>query len=328
VGVGLGLLVGYLIQQIQRWIDEPVLAILVLVLGAYAAYLPAEALHGSGVLAVVATGLYVGRKVMPRLAASTRLTADAVLQMVTFLINGLVFILLGMQLSTVTAHIRGGELHHAFVIGLLVALTTVIVRFAWVFLVGGLGQLVPKRDSTVEPLSKRGFTVLAWSGMRGVVSLAVALAVPLVRDDGAPFPFREELVFAAFVAIVTTLLVQGLSLGPLIRKLGLAAEGDGEALARVRRASLEAAQRQLIALEARTDPAVLAEAQRIVEARAARIGRGPAPHDENALVLEELLREVVRAQRVTLDELRAEGKVADELLRRVERELDLDELRL
>jgi len=97
---------------------------------------------------------------------------------------------------------------------------------------------------------------------------------------------------------------------------------------RVRRASLESAQRQLNALEARSDPAVLAEARRIVEARAGRIGRSPALRDENDLALEELLREVVRAQRIILDELRAEGNVPDELLRRVERELDLDELRL
>jgi len=227
VGFALGLLAGYGIGRLRDLLrrvhaSDPLIEITLSLLTPYAAYLLADALHGSGILAVVAAGLYSGWRDPVRIDAETRQTANSVWSLLLFWLNGVAFVLLGLQFPRLLAAVS----HDYSALQLTgftaaVAGTAMVARLAWVFPGTYLPFLIPSVRATEKPSPPSAVLVLGWAGMRGTVTLAVALSIPLVLEDGSAFPGRDIVIFLAFGVIAVTLLLQGTTLEALIRRLGL-----------------------------------------------------------------------------------------------------------
>ena len=329
-GVLLGLLAGWILVWVAKFLTEPTLMVVFSLLTPYFAYLPAEALGASGVLAVVTAGLMLGRKSALILDHEMRLTGRAVWESVEFLINGLVFILLGLQLRTVLGGIGDGGLRPLLWASLWVALAMILVRLFWVFPATAVPRWLSPSLRKRDPMpSWRIMTVIGWTGLRGAVSLAIALALPLQLPSGAPFPYRAELQFITFVAVVLGLLLQGLTLAPLIRLLGL--RDDGTVARETQRARVAAARVASAHVETLLGESWVprSKAERLREALRERLEVLESPtapvHSES---YRRMMHEVIEAQRRELVRLRDEGSIGDEARRAVERDLDLEEASL
>jgi monovalent cation/hydrogen antiporter len=229
-GIAVGLLSGFLFAWLERHIDDAQIEIVAGVLVPYAVYLGAEAIHASGVLAVVACGLYLSRQSSEFFSPSVRLKAWAVWDSLTFAINGVVFVLIGLQLPYVLAAIKEYSLRSLLLYGVLFSAIVIVLRLVWIYPGAHLAYFIRNRlmhQTTVRPSTKQIF-VVGWTGMRGVVALAAAIALPVTLEDGRPFPQRNLIIFLTFSVIFVSLVLQGLTLPPLIRALGLAgAAGTG-----------------------------------------------------------------------------------------------------
>ncbi|WP_395689126.1 Na+/H+ antiporter [Caenimonas koreensis] len=220
-GIAVGALLAFVYIAIHRKLGDPFIEVLTVLTIPYVAYIAAEDLHVSGVLAVVAAGLIRGRYAPEIVSAEMRIMARSVWNLLVFLLNSLVFILIGLQMNGVAIEILGRYSPGQLVsIAAVVTAVAIVVRFLWVFPIAYLphwmiGNL---RDDDPRP-NPRELAIIGWCGMRGIVSLAAALALPLTLPGGAPFPHRDLIVFITFVVIVATLVGQGLSLAPLIRRL-------------------------------------------------------------------------------------------------------------
>lgn len=352
-GVAVGLAAAWALSQVGRRIEDAVVEITLSFLLPYAVYLAAEQVHVSGVLAVVAAGLYTGWRSPEDFSATTRTQAIAVWQMALFLLNGLVFILLGLQLRTVLESLSTRSPTDLLVMAAAVALAVIVIRILWVFPASYLPRFLIRRIRDRDPYpSWRAIAVVAWTGMRGVVSLAAALALPLQTSAGTPFPGRDLILFLTFVVILVTLVGQGLSLPAVIRALrlsGAGAEEQEEAEARFE--AIEAAMRRLEELETEdwTRDDALEYMRRYYGKRrtlvATRFGRlddthGPdghqhpegsdhvADHRERRDMFRRLQQELLSAERTMVVRLRNRGTINDQTLRAIQRELDLEELRL
>src|SRR3989442_6355246 len=261
VGIGgilIGLAVGWLAERFHKRVDDAPIEITVSLLTPFAAYLPAERLGVSGVLAVVTAGLYLGRRMPEILTFQTRLRGGPVWEMVEFLLTGFVFILIRLQLPEVLRALSGNAIPIRQLVwyALVISLAVVLIRILWVYPATYLPRLLFRTIREKDPYpSWRHVTIVAWTGMRGVVSLAAALALPLTIQDGSPFPGRDLILFLTFIVILATLVVQGLSLPLLIRRLGI--EDDGAAETEEREARLKANQAALARLNEifESDPA-------------------------------------------------------------------------
>jgi Na+/H+ antiporter len=344
VGGG-GLLVGLIFARIvlPLWaqLREPTVVITFSVLIPYAVYILAEeVLHVSGILAVVTYGLYQGWKA-PRLFpnASMRLQTIAFWGVLVFLLEALLFVLVGQQLPSILADIEEYSVWVVLLYAALVYAVIVVVRFAWFFTTP---YFHPVFDRVLHsrylraPWQER--LVMSWSGMRGAVSLAAALAVPLSTDAGDPFPGRDLIVFLTFSVILATLVLQGLTLGPLIAALRLRGEGEADKLAELR-ARLEAARVALDKLERLGDDGrVSPESQeRMREYYEENIQRYTAGLEAGGTTEEyakssgdwrDWRRELLAAEREALLSLRDAGEISPVVMRRIERDLDLQESRL
>jgi len=335
-GVALGLLIGMAAAAILRRMDDPVFSVVLTFLFPVAAYLPAEIFGLSGVLSTVAAGIYLGRHAPRSMSSSVRIAGTSAWQVLLFLINGTVFILIGVQLPTVLENL--GSRSPLELVGLAVAisLTVILVRILWVF----PGTYLPRRLSagirSREPQpAPRNVFIVSWAGMRGVVSLAAALALPTTLPNGQPFPERDLLIFLTFAVILATLVGQGLTLPLVIRALGIAADGGGghEEL-HARQAAAEAAVSRIEELAAQW-PGHL----ELIDALRAQYGHRASHdqhHDEAAtdeaeqeLLEHRLIRgSVIEAEREALLRMRETGGLSDDVFRKVERDLDLEELRM
>src|SRR5437773_7380630 len=261
VGIGgilIGLVVGWLAEQFHKRVDDAPIEITVSLLTPFVAYLSAERSGVSGVLAVVTAGLYLGWRMPELLTFKTRLQGGPVWAMVEFRLNCFVFILLGLQLPEVLRALSGNAIpiHRLVQYALLISLAVILIRILWVFPATYLPRLIFKKLCKHDPYPKwQHVTIVAWTGMRGVVSLAAALALPDTIRDTSPFPGRDLILFLTFVVILATLVVQGLSLPPLIRWLGV--KDDGSMEKEEREARLKANQAALARLNeiAERDPA-------------------------------------------------------------------------
>ena len=301
----------------------------------YAAYFFADAVHASGVLAVVASGLFLTRRSPYMFSPSVRLQIQSFWQSFTFVLNGLVFVLIGLQLPFILKSIRGYS--HAQMIrdGAIFSVVLILLRLAWVFPGSWLANFVRCRfnHKTETAPGPREVFVIGWTGMRGVVSLAAALSLPTMLENGTQFPQRNIIVFLTFCVILVTLVLQGLTLAPLVRRLGLANAGGPDCEEEeARRIVMEAAVSYLeSAKESR--PGVPGEIfDDIVEHYQHRLaslrpGEANPEHVTNHLSYLELSRETARVERQTAVRLRNEGRINDQVLRRIERELDLTESR-
>ena len=227
-GVALGLAVGYVIGEIRRRLDDPPTEITISLITGYLAFLPAEELHLSGVLAVVAAGLYLGW-LSPDLASPpTRLQMFAVWDVATFLLNATLFVLIGLQLPIVMDGLTGQPWPELVGYAALVTAVVIGARFVWGFTTPYIIRALDRRPSQRERrVGAAERVVVAWSGLRGAVSLATALALPRETDAGAALPGRDLIVFVTFAVVLVTVVGQGLTLPALIRRLGLAAGAAG-----------------------------------------------------------------------------------------------------
>jgi monovalent cation/hydrogen antiporter len=356
-GVAAGVAVAYGVRPLRKLRADPLSSNAISLATPFVAYLLGESLHVSGVLAVVVAGLIIGHNNPSWASGASRLQTGAVWRLVDFLLEGFVFLLIGQQLPTV---IRGlGEYAISTIVTASVITLGVVLllRPLWLWLTEHLPQALHMRlteqdlDGDGEPdadqarpagrLSGREIVVLSWAGTRGVISLAAIFTLPLVTDDGSPFPDRDLLLFCAFLAVLVTLVGQGLTFAPLVRALGLRADAADQARLRneARIAAVEAALQRLDDMEAEQhddvdDRAITAlrtqlrtrlnrYRQRLDLLDSAEAGEIPAsPEYEAAL---RLRRAVIEAQRGELLAWRDVGKLPDESLRTLERELDHEE---
>src|SRR6185312_8803343 len=345
-GEGIGLLVAFLVARFSsllfRWIAGAAeLQILVSLATPYFAYLLGEAIHASGVLATVACGLYVGRSASEVLSSRARLDARAVWNTIDFALNGFVFIVIGLQLPAIINGIRPNHGHGpldwprmivgaAMVSGIVIAL-----RFLWMYPGSRIAHFVRvhlQRQNVTAP-NARELIVMSWSGMRGVITLAAALSLPVVTDRGTPFPHREGIIFLAFAVILVTLVGQGLTLPTLIRRLGVsepraAQDEDREA----RKAMLQFVIKTLRGLDTSEDETGTQAVDQLIRIYDQRLqGLSESSEKQTEVQLDRKYREIARrlrvAQRRELNRLRSEGHFREATLRRLERELDLMELR-
>src|SRR5213593_3273812 len=334
-GICVGLAVGWLVVQLQKRLDDPPVQTLFSLLTPYVAYFSGEKLHVSGILAVVIAGIYIGWRAPRILSGRMRLQALPVWEMVTFILNGILFMLIGLQLPQVVQALPPGSATHAAKLSILFVLVMVLVRFAWIFGTNYLPRLLSPTFRRKNPAPWKQTALIAWTGMRGADSLAGALAIPLVLANGQPFPGRDLILLLTFCVIFATLVLQGLSLAPLVRLLKIKDDRVTEKEERVAR--LKANEAALAPLEPipsskRAKPKTVERLRSEYEDRIRQL-RCETPDEESVSRLfsedfEELAREILQTERDTVIQLRNEEAINDQALRRIQRDIDLAEARL
>jgi CPA1 family monovalent cation:H+ antiporter len=332
-GVAIGLAVGTAMRAIRRRIDDPPTEITISLFTGYAAYIPADQLGLSGVIAAVTVGLYMGWHSSELTTASTRLQLTGVWETLTFLLNAVLFTLVGLQLRRIMSALDGFSTWELVRDALLVSGAVIVTRVVWVFALAWLPRLVGIRVLDPMPPWPRLF-IVSWSGMRGSVALAAALAIPLTVHGGGPFPDRDLVIFLTYAVILATLVLQGLTLPPLIRALGVQADtrdAEEEALARLRTAEAAIERLDELADEPWVAEDTAERTRRLFDFRRQRFASridGDGSIDERSERYQRLMHEVIRAERSALVQMRDRGEITDEVRRRVERDLDLEESRL
>lgn len=336
-GIGVGLAVGWIGIALYRRLLDRTAQILVSFLTAFAAYLAAETLHMSGVMATVVAGLYFGRWIPMAGSAQLRIEAKAGWDLILFIINALVFTFIGFQLPVVLGHLEGYSAIKLARDAAVITLAVIALRFIWVYPATYLPRLLVPSIRQRDPApSWKAVFVLSWTGMRGIVSLAAALALPFTLPSGDPFPDRNLLIFLTYVVILATLLIPSLTLPMLMRLLQLQVGDDQqreELVARLAgvRAVLDNSTefRQNTAFNPEhVDQLVHRYKRRLETLQANMTDSAFSPlYDEDAQ-RRRLLREAIRRERQALIQLRDDGQIHNEVVHLILRELDLEEMRL
>ncbi len=336
-GIAIGLAVGWVIAELRARTADTQTSITISLFSGYAAFIPADALGVSGVLAAVTTGIYMGIRGPSIVPARTRLQGFFFWEMLDYLLNASLFVLVGLQLRGVIDRIDGRSAWTFAGWAAVVVAVVILTRIAWGFTITVLIRSIDRRESQrARRVGWRVRLVAAWSGMRGAVSLAAALAIPLRTDSGAPFPDRDLIIFLTFAVIFGTLVVQGLSMPTLIHRLGITRDGseDGEEV-RARLVATKAARSQLDELAdaewTRDDTIERMRAAYNYRKRrfAAQAGKiEDDGYEDRSLAYQQIVQIVLTAQREALVHLRNEGGISNETMNRVIRDLDLEESRL
>jgi CPA1 family monovalent cation:H+ antiporter len=333
-GVLVGLAIGWLTCAIWARLDDPPVEITLSILASLTAYLVAEQIGLSGVVSVAAAGLYTGWRSPRLLSADTRVAAWAVWGVLVFLLNGLIFILVGLQLRSLDEVLETRPPDTVLVGAGLVCLATILVRIVFVFPATYVPRWLSRRIRERDPApSWRSVLTLGWIGMRGGDSMAAALALPLTIAAGVPFPARDLIIALTFCVILVTIVLQGLTLPFVVRRLGLTATSDEEER-EVEIAELAAARAALDRLEdldaeTTADPALIeAIRSRYEHLTEHDPDRAETTHARQHADERRLQRELVGAAREAIIALRDRGVIGDEALRETQRELDFEELRL
>jgi CPA1 family monovalent cation:H+ antiporter len=335
-----GVVVGWVSLRLRRFVADPRIEITLSLLTPYAAYWAPEWAGGSGVLATVVCGLYISWNGLKLISAATRLQGIFFWDLFIYLGEGLVFLITGLQARALADGLHAHAWRELVVSGLVICGAIILARFAWVFpgvyLPRWLSPELARRDP--PPPWQHAF-VLSFTGVRGIVSLAAALAIPFATTSGMPFPERDMILYLTFVVIFVTLVVQGLMLPLVIRRLGLANAGLREQTAdrveefTVRRRAIEASLARLDEIERERgfDTAVLERLRAVHQERLRRVDHRSAV-DETRRAVQELhdsiAFELIEAERERVNELYRSGEIKDEARRRIERELDLREAQL
>jgi monovalent cation/hydrogen antiporter len=332
-----GIGVGWIMLRLRRWVADTRIEIMLSVLTPFAAYLPPHSLGGSGVLATVVTGLYISWNGLRLISAATRLQGIFFWDFLIYLTEGFVFLLTGLQARTLIAGIRGDSLSNLAVSAAVVCAVVIMARFIWLFPATYLPRLLVPSIARRDPSPPWQWPfALAFTGVRGIVSLAAALAIPLTTESGAPFPERDRILFLTFSIILVTLVGQGLLLPAVMRALGLANAGRRERHAdqveelAARRQAIEAAIQRFDELAA--ERKLPEDIVRPIRTRLHdRLRHGERRSDGNELTKKELeLHDEVQllligTERMRINDLYRTDKLHDEARRRIERELDLRE---
>lgn len=331
-GIGIGILLAFIFIAIHRRLQDPFIEVITSLSIPYTAYIAAESIHVSGVLAVVVAGLVRGRYSPEIVSAEMRIMARSVWNILVFMLNSLIFILIGIQMSDVMDRLGKFSFAELAAQGVIISAVAIAVRFLWIFPVAYLPkQFSGSLHNQGAKPHKRELAIISWCGMRGIVSLAAALALPTVLPNGAPFPGRELIIFLTFFVIAITLVGQGLTLAPLIRKLKV---GSNWSLARERHLVYSSMNRSAIAaidfhLEQTHVPLACAESLR--EEIRNRIPLVP-PEGQNRSPQDELLMNLrliaLRAERKELIRLWRDNQISDEVMRHHEELLDYQEAQL
>jgi CPA1 family monovalent cation:H+ antiporter len=345
VGIAIGIAVGFLFVLVHKKVNNnPVVETSLTLLAPFISYLVAEHFHMSGVLAVVTTGLLVARKSPEIFSPQARMRTRVVWDTIVFLLHGFVFILIGLQLPTIVEDLGKYPLQTIIGYGLTISLVTIVVRIIWVFAGASWQNYFPKTKKDINTGNDntwKNVLVVAWTGTRGVISLAAALALPLVMQDGTNFPKRSSIIFLAFVVIFVTLVVQGLSLPLLIRLLKIEPTDNTDEEQRELQLYLATSTLHFIEKEFpihgdnklqqqfknKYEQSIRRLTKEIKLHRQARYSNRKieeqAPDNVSAVQME-----VNKFQRALLVKLHKDGEYSDEVIRHVEREMDIDELRL
>ncbi len=350
VGISIGVVMGLLFVLIHKKIENnPVVETSLTLLSPFVSYLAAEQFHMSGELAVVSTGLIIAWKSHEVFSYKARMRTKIVWDTLMFLLYGFVFILIGLQLPSIIEDLGNYPFSQILGYGLVISLVTIVVRIIWVF-AGAWWQnyFQKKRKSSVELSDKdmsddtwKNILVVAWSGTRGVISLAMALAIPLVLADGGNFPKRYSIIFLSFVVIFVTLIVQGLSLPLLIRWLKIKPQDNSnteqnELHLYLATSTLHFIERELsVQLNNKSETQLIKKYERIIQELTMEMNRYKKAK-QNDEVIEETAQdalvnaklEIGKFQRSLLLKLHENGKFSDETIRHIEREMDIDALKL
>jgi Na+/H+ antiporter len=332
-GILIGVLVASATIELMRRLHDSFSEIGLSLIAPYVAWLMAEHLGASSVLACVSGGMYLRQHFSLVAEPATRVQIRAVWQQLVFLLNGVVFILIGLQVGVLRETVLSGRMGTLLVQALLVSLVVIVVRLVWVPLAVLLpARLLPGLTRDKERLPPRQVFLIGWTGLRGVVSLAAALALPLTVGSGEPFPYRAEIVVIAFVVILVTLVLQGLTLPSLVRRLRLPREvlleqEEAHARAHAAAAALERLDRASESLGLSVE--VTGRLREVYTERLQRLrkGDGDRPHAADEAALRRLRAELLLAERGALVELRDREVISDEVLSRLEHELNLEAVR-
>ncbi|HEY5086615.1 MAG TPA: Na+/H+ antiporter [Gemmatimonadaceae bacterium] len=347
-GAAIGLVVGWLIVVFRRTVTGrlPIVENTLSLLSPFLAYIPSDAIGASGVIAVVTLGLYLGRQDPKSMAPASRVQAEAMWTMLTFLLESLIFIMIGLELPYIMQGLHGHALPTLLFYAAIVTLVCIAVRFAWV----GISVMIlragrRRKHAKIEPAWNEG-ALVAWAGMRGGDSLVIALAIPFVTHANMPIPARNLIVFITFCVIFVTLVVQGMTLSPIVKLLGLHRDTSGQAEETAARiAQADAAIHVINELAAHDGPE--ARVAKSVKPRyTARLKRWTARRDgraDDATTEEQeaaddmagvsdavnrVNERIIGAQRDSLIKLRESETISDDVLRQLQRELDLEAMLL
>jgi monovalent cation/hydrogen antiporter len=337
-GVVLGLVVGFLMYLVHKnYIREPVIEVTLTILTPFASYMIAEYFQVSGVLAVVTTGLYLSFRSDVIFTNESRIMAYAVWESILFILNGLIFVLIGLQLRSVMEGIKDYSGSELALYGLTISAVVIIVRFLWI-VPGSLIPAMSRRINAKRRFNQRNLLIFGWSGMRGVVSMAAALSIPLILPGGAAFPHRNLIIYITFCVILTTLILLGFSLPWIIKKLkiepySIAAE-EYEIRTKVVNNTIQHIEENLSLVNGE----LLNNIKSKYEIKFNRLQKTDLPADyfgsEGSHVANifneysKLQIELIEVERKSLKQLHRNGEANEEIIRKIERELDLEETRL
>ncbi len=333
-GIAIGLAAGWVIAEVRRRLDDVVLETTISLLSGYAGYVPAEQLGCSGVLAAVSTGIYVGFRAPEISSARQRLSGYGMWEILQFVLNALLFVLIGLQLPAILDGLGGRSAGVLLGQAAAVSAGVIMTRMTWLAVSPQIIRALDRRPAQrARRIGWRERLISAWSGMRGAVSLAAALALP------AGFPERNLILFVTFAVILVTLVLQGLTLPLLIRRLGIhddGAEGEEELVARRRATDAALVRLDELAMQVWTREDTVTRMRNLYDYRRrrldARAGDGEEDDGDGYEVrsyrYQKMVREVIAAQHSAIVELRNRGAISNEVMHRLERELDLERERL
>ena len=338
-GIAIGFAVGWLIAMVRKRVSDVNTELTISLFSAYGAFVPADQLGVSGVLAAVTAGIYLGFRAPEIASIESRMQGFAMWSVLTFLLNATLFILIGLQLPVIVDGLAGRPTGEVIGYAAVVCAAVISVRFLWNFIVTFVIRAIDRRPSQrARRADWRTRVVAGWAGMRGAVSLAAALALPLHTDAGAPLPGRSLIQFITFALILVTVVGEGLTLPFLIRRLGVVEDGTEEENEEIRarlviaRAALERVD-ELEGEEWTRDGtvervrALYQFRQRRFKARAGKI-EDTDGIEERSVAYQRMMHEIYAVQRQELVRLRNSREISAEVMRRVEHELDLEESRL
>jgi Na+/H+ antiporter len=327
-GIAYGLVVAVVIGRVRHHVRDPALQILITLITPFVAYIPAEQLRVSGVLATVVAGVYLGTRTEGMLQPASRVSGTMFWRTLIFLLESALFVLLGLDLRAVVSELST-VISFERLAGAAAAVVgaIIVIRLVWELAVSPLIRFLPGEHSMFVVNPWRYRLVIGWGGMRGAITLAIALTLPTMVN-GAPFAERSVLILLAAVVVVVTLLGEGLTLAPLVRRLGLAKTEEHqrrEAVARARVTEAGLARLDELAEAGEVDEGTANVYRQLFELRLDRVRSLLSDDDEDPVDTSAFRRELVRAQRDKLAQLYAKGKISDEIRRTIERSLDRQE---
>lgn len=336
-GIAVGLLIGWLFAFFINRIEDPPVENTIILIAPFAAYIAADSfLHVSGVLAVVTAGLYFARRAPRSSSTTARLQGVSFWNMLDFLFNGALFLLVGLQLRRIVAGLGEISIGQAAGYAAIISAALILTRISGVYATAYLPRFFSKKIRKDDPFpSWKAVFVVGWTGMRGAISLAGALALPFVLASGAEFPFRNLLIFITFFVILATLVVQGLSLPPIIRRLKLTGDGatdreEAEARLKIYRAALTRIEE--IENSGEAPPKMLTQLKKTyqhkIEGMSDIVEKGENSCRNFFKEDRTVKLDILQAERNALLNLRDSGKLHDDAVRRIQYDFDLEEQRL